>query len=132
MKANGQVMRWTMIDHDFSSENPPIKGKAGRALPHHLRVRLSLALAASCLFLLALYPWGGEFYPEGEWYRGPLCLFGSQSLEDKITGGIVATILTPLIFAFFVRPGCFAVVLSIAGTLAWLGFGIWLALLASV
>jgi hypothetical protein len=87
---------------------------------------------AACVLLLALYPWCADScYPEGNWLPGPLWLFRTQAAVDKTKGAIVATVLMPVIFAFLIKPGRMTAVLSIIGILAWVGFGMWLAMMAA-
>jgi hypothetical protein len=120
-----------MIDHDWNADGVPITGKAGHISRFGLPARLCSAVAASCLFLLVLYPWCVGYYPEGNPLRGPLWLFRVQRIEDRVIGGITATILTPLIFTFLIKPGRLTAVLSIAAILAWVGLGMWLASMAA-
>jgi hypothetical protein len=118
-----------MIDHEWNAEDVPITGKAGHVPRFGLPARLGSSLAAACLFLFALHPRGAEsFYPEGNWLPGPLWLFRTQATVDKTIGAIAVAVLMPVIFAFLIKPGRLTAVLSIAGLLAWIGFGIWLAM----
>ncbi len=57
--------------------------------------------------------------------------FGEAQVEDWILGGVAVTILTPLILAVVIKPGRWTAVLSIAGLLGRVGFGIWLAMMAT-
>jgi len=120
-----------MIDHDRNAEDIPLTGKAGQVPRFGLPARLSASLAAACLLLLVLYPWSGSFYPEGNWLPGPLWLFKVQASGDKVIGGLSTTALLPLIFAFVILPGRLTAAVSIAGILAWVGFGMWLAAMAA-
>jgi hypothetical protein len=120
-----------MIDRDWNAEDAPITAKAGDVSRLDFPARLCLAFVASCLFLLVLYPWGSGVYPEGNWLPGPLWLFRTQSVGDRIIGAITATILTPLIIAFLLKPGRTTAVLSIVGIVSWIGFGMWLAAMAA-
>jgi hypothetical protein len=97
-----------------------------------LHSRIILAIATACLLLLVLYPWNERsFSTEGNWVRGPLELFKVQAFSDQLIGGIVATALVPLIVAFIIKPNRTTAGISIAGTLAWVGFGFWLASMAA-
>ena len=110
----------------------PTKAEAGYAFTLARGARLLLVTAASCLFLAVLYPWAGDYYPEGNWFRGPLSLLRVQASGDKLIGGLVAAVLTPLIFAFVMKPGRVSAFLSLLGISAWVGFGVWLASMAAV
>src|SRR5262249_26362342 len=113
-----------MIDDEWNLEDVPFTGKAGHIPRFGLPARLSAAAAAACLFLFVLYPRSAR-NPEN-WLSGPLALFLVQDVDDRIIGGIVATILMPLILAFLIKPGRLTAALSIAGLLAWVGFAMWL------
>src|SRR5436309_6447240 len=104
-----------MIDHEWNAADVPITGKARHVPRFGLPARLGSSLAAACLLLFALYPWGTEFYPEGNWLPGPLWLFRTQAAVDKTIGAIAVTVLMPVIFAFLIKPGRLTAVLSIAG-----------------
>ena len=120
-----------MIDQDWTAEDVRIHGKAGHVLRFSLLARLALAVVAVCLSLLALYPWSDSFYPEGNFLPGPLWLFKTEASSDKLIGGFIATAFAPLIFAVVIKPGRLTVAMSIAGILAWVGFGMWIAAMAA-
>jgi len=107
----------------------PFIGKVQHVPRFGLSARLAVAVAAACLFLLVLYPW--SFYPEGNWLCGPLWLFKTRGSVDKLIGGLSTAALTPLIFAFVIKPGRLSVAMSITGILTWVGFGMWLASMAA-
>jgi hypothetical protein len=131
-KSSSAQNRWTMIDHEWNAEDKAITEKARHVPRFGLPARLGASLVAACVLLLALYPWGADsFYPEGNWLPGPLWLFRTQSAVDKTTGAIASTVLMPVIFAFLIKPGRLTAVLSITGILAWVGFGMWLAMMAA-
>jgi hypothetical protein len=121
-----------MNDHDWNAEDVAFIGKAEHVPQFGFSARLASAVVAACLFLLVLYPWNVSYcYPEGNWLPGPLWLFKVQASGDKLIGGLVTAALTPLIFAFVIKPRRLTAAMSIAGILAWVGLGMWLASMAA-
>lgn len=88
------------------------------------------ALICAALLGLLLYPWNVEYYPEGNWLRGPMWLFAVESVGDKIIGAIISAFLLPMLTLWAFNSNLFTVFLGIVGALAWLGFGMWLAAMA--
>jgi hypothetical protein len=97
-----------------------------------LLVRLSASLAVACFFVLIMYPWGGTYYPEGNWLRGPLWLFKTHGSEDKVIGSVATVLLLPLLFAWVVNRNPLTILAAVAGAISWIGFGMWLAAMAVV
>ena len=91
---------------------------------YYLRVVASWWAAVSFVFLCWLSGNSG--------ISGPVMLFATQGVEDKIVGSIVMAILLPPMFAVGVWRNAFTIALSIVAFVCWLGFGLWLEALASV
>ena len=110
----------------------PTKAEAGYAFTLARGARLLLVTAASCLFLAVLYPWAGDYYPEETGSVGRFRCSGSRRPATSSLVDLSAAVLTPLIFAFVMKPGRVSAFLSLLGISAWVGFGVWLASMAAV
>jgi len=115
---------------DLAGASEPPRPAVGCETRWGLVARLCAAVAIACLFLLALYPWGGTYFPEGNWLRGPLWLLKSQSLGDNVFGAFVTVLLLPALFAWVVKRSPSTIVATVAGAVAWVAFGMWLAAMA--
>lgn len=85
------------------------------------------AVICATLLVLLLYPWNGEYYPEGNWLRGPMWLFAVQSVGDKIIGAMITAFLLPTLTLWAFSLNVYTAFVGIVGALVWLGFGMWLA-----
>ena len=92
--------------------------------------RLALSFAGAGLFLFAVYPRGGVI--GDSWLPGPSWLLQPQHVyEDKVVGVVATIALVPAIFLFLIKPDRWSRMLSCAGLVAWIGFGMWLASMAA-
>jgi hypothetical protein len=96
------------------------------------RVRLEAWITFTVLLLAVLYPYFGGYYPEGSWYRGPLWATRSQSIFDCFIGWGLSLVLAPAITFPWVKRTWITIAIGILGTIAWLGFGLFLTYLAAV
>jgi hypothetical protein len=71
-------------------------------------------------------------YSETRSLAGPILLLKTWGSEDQKIGSIVAFVLLPAIFAVGVWRHWLTIVLSILAVLTWIGFGLWLEVIASV
>lgn len=90
-------------------------------------IRALVAMSGLVLFLLATYPWRGQFVPEQNVACGPMWLFACQNLGDKAIGLIVVAGLLPFIAAGFIRPSVRNLLSMAAAIIAWVLFGVYLA-----
>jgi hypothetical protein len=93
--------------------------------------RFFIALGAANFFLLILYPWDSNFYPEGNCLHGPLWLLKTQGVEDKLLGAILILLLLPLLFAWIVKPNVYTIFIACCAILFWIGIGIWIATISA-
>jgi hypothetical protein len=119
-----------MVDLAQASESTQLRPTVGRGARWGLGVRLFAAFGIACVFLLVSYPWGGSYYPEGNWLRGPLWLFKAQASAAKMIGAVVTAFLLPTLFAWVVKRSLVTIVAAAVGAVAWVCFGMWLAALA--
>ena len=97
-----------------------------------LSKRLAATVVLLAVALLVVWPKDGNYYPEGNWLFGPLWLLCTRSSYDKEVGAVVALLLLPLIAVYPIKPGLLTGAISALGVSIWIGFGAWLAMLATV
>ncbi|SFI77078.1 hypothetical protein [Planctomicrobium piriforme] len=93
--------------------------------------RVAVAIVILLAVLLMMRPKENEFYPESNWLLGPLWMLYVRDFDDKVIGLLVAAVLVPMIVTFPARPRVWTAIVSACGILLWIGFGAWLAMLAS-
>lgn len=81
-------------------------------------------------FLLIVFPKVNNYFPEGNWLPGPLWLLLAQSQYDQQIGLLASLLLAPALIAVFVQPNIWTAMLTFSGFVFWIGFGVWLAMLA--
>jgi len=94
--------------------------------------RLTITVFITSLGLLALFPWGNGYVPEGNLLAGPLWLLKTHSRTDFQAGCSLICVLVPMISAIGIRMNAFTVTLCIMGLLLWIGIGIHLGINAVV
>ncbi|MEX1039414.1 MAG: hypothetical protein WDZ51_02205 [Pirellulaceae bacterium] len=98
----------------------------------HWRSRLCVTVAVLAVAILLIAPWSGSFHPEGNWLFGPLWLLLVRHPGEKLIGAVIAMVLLPAIGAVLFRPGIITAIVSGPGLMLWVGFGVYLAMLAVV
>ena len=83
-------------------------------------------------WVLATYPYGDSFYPEGNWLPGPLWFFKIQAWGEKAIGLIATILCLSAITSFFAWPSPRTLWVTIMGVVLWIGIGLWLAILAAI
>ena len=63
---------------------------------------------------------------------GPIWLFRTQSIDDKISGAIGVAILLPCMFVVGIWCNRFTIGLAVLGALSWLTVGFWIECMASI
>jgi hypothetical protein len=94
--------------------------------------RIGIAAALFIIALACVAPSEWNFYPEGNWFFGPLWFVLIESPQDKVIGVIVAVPLAMMICAFPVHPGVVSALVSIVGVGLWIACGVYLAIGAIV
>jgi hypothetical protein len=97
-----------------------------------LCVRLVCIAMAVMAFVVFCSLMSHSFYSGPRTLAGPIVLFRTQGTEDHMIGGLVTVALLPLMFAVGVWRNWATLVLSILACLCWVGFGLWLEVIASI
>jgi len=113
-----------------------VSGDSANKVFERLHVTTCLRIAAAVIIAISivLLCWflNSSVYSEVRTFAGPIGLFQTRGTEDKILGAIVVAILLPTILAPCARLNRFTVAASLIGCLFWIGFGLWLEVMASV
>jgi hypothetical protein len=97
-----------------------------------LLLRLAGTLLVAGAFLIVCRLMSDSVYGDTRLFAGPIWLFRTQSIEDKLLGGLGAGLLLPCIFAVGVWRSPATILLAILALVCWIGIGIWLEAIASV
>jgi hypothetical protein len=106
--------------HAFSANGP---------FRERLVSRLGFVLAIDALIVLVLFPYRGSQPPSSNFMTGPLWLFASYSVADKIIGAIWAAIGLGLANVFLFAPSKRTIIFAVLGFAVWLGAAVYLSML---
>ena len=107
----------------------PNQSTLGSTSKFQLVRRLAFVASINALFVLIFFPYGGSQPPSSSLMTGPLWLFGTRSVEDKVVGAIWAAVPLGLMNVFVFAPSVRTSVFLVAGLILWIGAAIYLSML---